>query len=264
MPAVLSVFDIVDDAAATDRSQNEVMTTYFGLGSRLELNWLRDRIIELPRANRWQALARAALRDDLCSAAPHADPGRASTSGGPDDGSEGDRRVAGAQRGGDRARARRCSPTSRRRGTYDTTTLPVALREVRNLIRTTNTGTNAGPASVNGGPEGSRIFRRRSPSRLYSTSPLLGSSHASLTWPAPGIDTCETRNRRGSSSTARRVGSNSPRPSSRCPRTRTPARVSGPRRGWPGAASCPQTVTFEPSPGGAGARSGSGTRSSSA
>ena len=44
-----------------------VIDVYFRLGSRLELNWLRDRIIELPRANRWQALARAALRDDLYS-----------------------------------------------------------------------------------------------------------------------------------------------------------------------------------------------------
>ena len=41
------------------------MNTYFRLGSRLELNWLRDRIIELPRDDRWQALARAALREDL-------------------------------------------------------------------------------------------------------------------------------------------------------------------------------------------------------
>ena len=41
------------------------MRTYFRLGSTLELNWLRDRIIELPRGNRWEALARAALRDDL-------------------------------------------------------------------------------------------------------------------------------------------------------------------------------------------------------
>ena len=35
---------------------------------RLELAWLRDRILELPRADRWQTLARAALRDDLYKA----------------------------------------------------------------------------------------------------------------------------------------------------------------------------------------------------
>ncbi|MBV9836500.1 MAG: NAD-glutamate dehydrogenase, partial [Solirubrobacterales bacterium] len=60
MPAMLSVFDIVEVASATDREQDAVTATYFSLGSRLELNWLRERIIELPRANRWQALARAA------------------------------------------------------------------------------------------------------------------------------------------------------------------------------------------------------------
>ena len=59
------MFDIVEVARATERPPEPVMATYFRLGSRLELNWLRDRIIELPRANRWQALARAALRDDL-------------------------------------------------------------------------------------------------------------------------------------------------------------------------------------------------------
>ena len=65
MQALLSVFDIVDDAAA-DRLQQPVVTeVYFGIGSRLGLDWLRDRILELPRDDRWQSLARAALRDDL-------------------------------------------------------------------------------------------------------------------------------------------------------------------------------------------------------
>ena len=67
------------------------METYFRLGSRLELNWLRDRIIELPRANRWQALARAALRDDLYHLLRAAHPGGA-----------GDGRADGRQRRGDR------------------------------------------------------------------------------------------------------------------------------------------------------------------
>ena len=65
MPSMLALFDIVEVASATEHDQDDVLRVYFRLGSRLELNWLRDRIIELPRANRWQALARAALRDDL-------------------------------------------------------------------------------------------------------------------------------------------------------------------------------------------------------
>jgi glutamate dehydrogenase len=42
-----------------------VAQTYFALGTRLELDWLRDRIVALPRETRWEAMARAALRDDV-------------------------------------------------------------------------------------------------------------------------------------------------------------------------------------------------------
>src|SRR5207245_1621983 len=132
--ALLSVCDIVEVAASTGRDQDAVMATYFRLGAGLEMNWLRDRILELPRANRWQALARAALRDDLYSlqreltqevleAAPP---------------------TAAAEEAIDVWRERNAVAVERVRGmlddirasrTYDTTTLPVALREVRNLIR---------------------------------------------------------------------------------------------------------------------------------
>ena len=66
MQALLSVFDIVEDVAVPpERRSRWSSATYFGVGSRLGLDWLRDRILELPRDDRWQALARAALRDDL-------------------------------------------------------------------------------------------------------------------------------------------------------------------------------------------------------
>jgi glutamate dehydrogenase len=65
MQALLSVFDIVVDAGLTGSEQSVVTEIYFGIGSRLGLDWLRDRILELPRSDRWQSLARAALRDDL-------------------------------------------------------------------------------------------------------------------------------------------------------------------------------------------------------
>jgi glutamate dehydrogenase len=38
---------------------------YFTLGGRLKFYWLRSHVESLPRDNRWQTLARAALRDDL-------------------------------------------------------------------------------------------------------------------------------------------------------------------------------------------------------
>jgi glutamate dehydrogenase len=134
LPLLLAVFDIVEVAAATGRDEETVMTVYFSLGSRLELNWLRDRIIELPRANRWQALARAALRDDLHnlhrslteevleSALP---------------GSDGDAAIEGWSERNEAAVQRTLSMLADIKASraYDTTTLPVALREVRNLIR---------------------------------------------------------------------------------------------------------------------------------
>jgi glutamate dehydrogenase len=63
--AMFSELDIVDIATATDEALEEVAATYFTLGDRLRLHWLRGHVEALPRENRWQALARAALRDDL-------------------------------------------------------------------------------------------------------------------------------------------------------------------------------------------------------
>jgi glutamate dehydrogenase len=132
MPSMLSTFDIVDVANTCSRPVEDVMAIYFGLGSRLELNWLRDRIIELPRANRWQALARAALRDDLFSL--H----RALTQDVLESVEEtGEAAVdhwIEMHRGSVERSTAMLSDIKASR-TYDMTTLPVALREVRNLIR---------------------------------------------------------------------------------------------------------------------------------
>jgi glutamate dehydrogenase len=62
MVAGLDIIEIADEA---DAPLVEVAGLHFGLGSRLQLHWLRDRIAALPRDDRWSALARAALRDDL-------------------------------------------------------------------------------------------------------------------------------------------------------------------------------------------------------
>jgi glutamate dehydrogenase len=65
MQSLLSVFDIVVDTGLTGSEQPVVTRVYFDIAARLGLDWLRDRILELPRTDRWQSLARAALRDDL-------------------------------------------------------------------------------------------------------------------------------------------------------------------------------------------------------
>ena len=68
MVPAYSTFDMVDIAAVTGRPVNEVAEVYFDLADRLQLARLRERVIRLPRDNRWNAMARAALRDDLYAA----------------------------------------------------------------------------------------------------------------------------------------------------------------------------------------------------
>jgi glutamate dehydrogenase len=133
MPSMPSAFDVVAIAAVTKRALADAMHTYFRLGSRLELNWLRDRIVELPRANRWQALARAALREDLlllhrrlaCQIL-EADSDASSDQAI-------DNWVASNADAVERWLATLAEIRASR--SYDTTTLPVALREVRRLIQ---------------------------------------------------------------------------------------------------------------------------------
>ncbi|MYE03238.1 MAG: NAD-glutamate dehydrogenase [Alphaproteobacteria bacterium] len=62
---LLSALAVVEVAAGAAIPVETAASVYFDLGEKLDLHWLRDRIAALPRGNRWQALSRAALRDDL-------------------------------------------------------------------------------------------------------------------------------------------------------------------------------------------------------
>ena len=62
---LFSALDVVEVAKGAGISVEEAASVYFTLGEKLDLRWLRDEIAALPRENRWQALSRAALRDDL-------------------------------------------------------------------------------------------------------------------------------------------------------------------------------------------------------
>ena len=64
---MFSALDIVEVATAAGEPTEEVAAVFHGVGARLQLQWLRDAITALPRDNRWQTLARAALRDELFS-----------------------------------------------------------------------------------------------------------------------------------------------------------------------------------------------------
>lgn len=67
-PFLHTGFDVVDLAASTGRPVAHVATSYWQLFDRLDLSWLWDAVGRLPRSNRWQTQARAALRDDLVAA----------------------------------------------------------------------------------------------------------------------------------------------------------------------------------------------------
>ncbi|MCL6738705.1 NAD-glutamate dehydrogenase [Streptomyces neyagawaensis] len=60
--------DIVAVADRVGRTPMEVAEVYYDLADRLRITQLMDRIIELPRADRWQSMARAAIREDLYAA----------------------------------------------------------------------------------------------------------------------------------------------------------------------------------------------------
>jgi glutamate dehydrogenase len=130
---MFSTFDIVEVGREHDVDVESVAAVHFCLGSELQLHWIRDRIIALPRMERWAALARAALRDDLYSL--H----RELTSD-----------VLGATEatGDVPARVRtwiEANPATERYmdtladvrvgRNYDLTTLPVVVRELRNLLQ---------------------------------------------------------------------------------------------------------------------------------
>ncbi|EAR59826.1 NAD-glutamate dehydrogenase [Neptuniibacter caesariensis] len=56
---------IIEVAAVSEISADKVAKIYFGLGERLELDWLSKKLNKLSVDNYWQALAREAFRDDL-------------------------------------------------------------------------------------------------------------------------------------------------------------------------------------------------------
>jgi glutamate dehydrogenase len=66
-----SAFPALDVVALADRIGKEpleVAEVYYDLADRLNITQLMDRIIELPRNDRWQSMARASIREDLFAA----------------------------------------------------------------------------------------------------------------------------------------------------------------------------------------------------
>jgi glutamate dehydrogenase len=65
LPPAYAGLGIVETADRDGLDVLEVARVHFALGERLQLGRLLERIVELPRTDRWQTMARAALRDDL-------------------------------------------------------------------------------------------------------------------------------------------------------------------------------------------------------
>lgn len=66
-----SAFPTLDIVAVADRTGKDplaVAEVYYDIADRLRITQLMDRIIELPRADRWQSMARASIREDLYAA----------------------------------------------------------------------------------------------------------------------------------------------------------------------------------------------------
>ncbi|WP_084962088.1 NAD-glutamate dehydrogenase [Thermoactinospora rubra] len=133
MVPAYSTFDLVEVAAMTGRPVGEVAEVYFDLADRLQLARLRERVIALPRDNRWNSMARSALRDDLYAA--HASLTRDvlahSASGlSPEE------RLARWTEANSAAvgRARQTLSEIWESDTFDLATLSVALRAIRTLV----------------------------------------------------------------------------------------------------------------------------------
>jgi len=62
------LLDVVETAASSGRDVSEVASVYFVLSDRFRVDSLLSKISLLPREDRWQTLARMALRYDLYAA----------------------------------------------------------------------------------------------------------------------------------------------------------------------------------------------------
>ncbi|MEO3871222.1 NAD-glutamate dehydrogenase [Nonomuraea sp. B12E4] len=137
MVPAYSTLDLVEISSLTGRPVNEVGEVYFDLADRLQLSRLRERIISLPRDNRWNSMARSALRDDLYAAhasltqdvLAHSTPGLSP-----------EERLARWSEHNSAAvsRARQTLSEIWESDHFDLATLSVALRAIRTLVAASN------------------------------------------------------------------------------------------------------------------------------
>jgi glutamate dehydrogenase len=123
-----------DAGLDTERSPRETAELYYALSDHLNLDSMLTEVSRLERGNRWHALARLALRDDMYSSlrAITLDVLRQS-----DPGTSADAKIANWEHNNASrlARARASLEEIQRAGRLDLATLSVAARQVRSMVR---------------------------------------------------------------------------------------------------------------------------------
>ncbi len=132
-----SAFPTLDIVGVADRSDTEVMEVaelYYDLGDRLQISHLLDRVIDLPRTDRWSSMARAAIREDLFAA--HSALTADVLAAGPAGSSPEERYTAWAALNSTLlSRARTTLDDIRGSDNYELSSLSVAMRVIRTLLR---------------------------------------------------------------------------------------------------------------------------------
>ena len=127
------LLDVIDIADITERDGAEVGALYYALNEHLKIDWLLQAVSHLERGDRWHALARLALRDDMYSSL------RSLTldvlSGGePEETAEEKIAYWESKNQARLGRARAALSELFTSGTHDLATLSVAARQVRSMV----------------------------------------------------------------------------------------------------------------------------------
>jgi glutamate dehydrogenase len=128
-PVLHTAFDMVEIARSANVPVERAAAAYWDLFEELDLTWLWNAIGRLPRNDRWQTHARAAMRDDLLTAL-------ADLAGVVVEANASAAQWAAAN-GRAVQRARDVFSELRRMPTFDLTTVAVGLRQLHNLVLST-------------------------------------------------------------------------------------------------------------------------------
>ena len=134
-----SLLDIIDIADIVERDAAEVADAYFALMDRLGTDGLLTAVARLPRADRWHALARLAIRDDIYNSVRSLCMDVLAV-GEPDE--DGMQKITEweATNGSRVERARRTLAQIYDSEQRDLATLSVAARQIRSMTRTSGRG----------------------------------------------------------------------------------------------------------------------------